>query len=176
MKGSSSCSTPREQKNTRALREMLRPALSIAQRGPPDFGGKVDRIRKQFREIRETDFLTARKQDVEIVLRKLEGTQPSEASKARAARFPRQNLAHSPAPGDRSRRLGLADSKIHRSQGEISFRTDVLRIVACSRSTCLTPNSRTRRRLYFETLIRRFGIQDKAVAEDWGNDSRCRPR
>ena len=58
------------------LREMLRPLMAKAGR-TSNFGGKVDRIRKQFREIRETDFFDSPKaKDVEMVLRKLEEPQP----------------------------------------------------------------------------------------------------
>ena len=58
-----------------SLREMLRPLVASPRR-TSNFGGKVDRIRKQFREIRETDFFDSPKaKDLEMVLRKLEGTQ-----------------------------------------------------------------------------------------------------
>ena len=106
-----------------SLREMLRPLVASPRR-TSNFGGKVDRIRKQFREIRETDFFDSPKaKDLEMVLRKLEGTQlkSKPATEARVTRFSRQSLAHSPAAGDRSRRLGLAYSQIHRSESEIRF-------------------------------------------------------
>jgi len=64
------------------LRELLR-ALSHRRktRSSPTFGDKLDRVRKQFREIRQTDFFNCpRAQDVEMLLRKMEGTQPGEAS------------------------------------------------------------------------------------------------
>ncbi|PWT86190.1 MAG: hypothetical protein C5B58_01800, partial [Acidobacteria bacterium] len=57
------------------LREMLRPLISTAKR-TSNLGGKLDRIRKQFREIRETDFFDSPKaKDLEMMLKKLEGTQ-----------------------------------------------------------------------------------------------------
>src|SRR4029077_19003351 len=43
------------------------------------------------------------------------------ATEARVTKCSRQSLAHSPAAGDRSRRLGLAYSQIHRSESEIRF-------------------------------------------------------
>jgi len=64
------------------LRELLR-ALSNRRktRSSPTFGDKLDRIRQQCREIRQTDFFNCpRAQDVEMLLRKMEGTQPGEAS------------------------------------------------------------------------------------------------
>jgi hypothetical protein len=59
-----------------SLREMLRPVVANPRRRS-NFGGKLDRIRKQFREIKGTDFFDSPKaKDVETVLRKLEETQP----------------------------------------------------------------------------------------------------
>ena len=60
-----------------ALREMLRPLVMNAKR-TSDLGDKLDRIRRQFHEIRATDFFDSPKaKDLEIVLRKLEGAQPT---------------------------------------------------------------------------------------------------
>ena len=57
------------------LREMLRPLIENAGRRS-NLAGKLDRIRKQFREIRGTDFFDSPKaKDVEMVLRKLEEIQ-----------------------------------------------------------------------------------------------------
>src|SRR5215471_17509785 len=59
-----------------SLREMLRPFIAKAGR-TSNFDGRLDRIRKQFREIRETDFFDSPKaKDVELLLRKLEEPQP----------------------------------------------------------------------------------------------------
>src|SRR5215470_4942750 len=58
------------------LREMLRPLMAKAGR-TSNFDGRFDRIRKQFREIRETDFFHSPKaKDLGMVLQKLEETQP----------------------------------------------------------------------------------------------------
>src|SRR5437879_10520827 len=62
------------------LRALIR-ALSHRRktRSSPAFGDKLDRVRKQFREIRQTDFFNCpRAQDVEMLLRKIEGAQPGE--------------------------------------------------------------------------------------------------
>jgi len=69
------------------LRELLR-ALNPRRRArsSPAFGDKLDRFRKQFREVRQTDFFNCpRAQDVEMLLRKMEGTQPGEASVPKVA-------------------------------------------------------------------------------------------
>jgi hypothetical protein len=59
-----------------SVREMLRPLIASAGRRS-NLGGKLDRIRKQFREIRGTDFFDSPKaKNVEMVLRKLEEPQP----------------------------------------------------------------------------------------------------
>src|SRR5262249_10326016 len=64
------------------LRELLRglshrPKTKTA----PTFIAKLDRVRKPFREIRQIDFFNCpRAQDVEMLLRKMEGAQPGEAS------------------------------------------------------------------------------------------------
>src|SRR5881394_2649964 len=63
------------------LRELLR-ALNHRRnkRSSPTLGDKLDRVRKQFREIRETDFFNCpRAQDVEALLRRLEGAKSSDA-------------------------------------------------------------------------------------------------
>src|SRR5262245_9619240 len=58
------------------LRDMLRPLMAGTRR-TSNLDGKLDRIRKQFREIKGTDFFDSPKaKDVETVLRKLEETQP----------------------------------------------------------------------------------------------------
>jgi hypothetical protein len=58
-----------------SLREMVRPLIASTAR-KSNFANKLDRIRKQFREIREMDFFNSPKAgDLEILLRKIEGTQ-----------------------------------------------------------------------------------------------------
>ena len=64
------------------LRELLRTSSHRRKnRSSPTSGDKLDRVRKQFREIRQTDFFNCpRAQDVEMLLRKMERAQPEEAS------------------------------------------------------------------------------------------------
>src|SRR4029079_12220647 len=58
------------------LRQMLHPFLKSAKR-TSNLESKLDRIRKKFREIRETDFFDCPKaKDLETVFRNLDGTQP----------------------------------------------------------------------------------------------------
>ena len=62
-------------RNTRRFGKCFARSLQVPRR-TSNFGGKLDRIRKQFREIRGTDFFDSPKaKDVEMVLRKLEGPQ-----------------------------------------------------------------------------------------------------
>ena len=75
-------------KDYATLRESLRRALSQRRktRSSPAVGDNLDRVRKQFRQIRQTDFFNCpRAQDVEMLLRKMEGTQLGEASVSKAA-------------------------------------------------------------------------------------------
>src|SRR5215475_11687177 len=59
-----------------SLREMLR-ALTARSTRTSNLDAKLDRIRKQFRELRETDFFKNPKaRDLDIILEKLEGAQP----------------------------------------------------------------------------------------------------
>src|SRR6266853_5008298 len=58
-----------------ALRDLIRSFINRRKR-PSPLGERVDRFRKQFREIKQTDFFNCPKaQDVEMLLRKLEGDQ-----------------------------------------------------------------------------------------------------
>src|ERR1041384_2009967 len=69
-----------------ALREMLRPLMSRSTR-ISNLDGSLDRIRKQFREIRETDFFgNPKAKDLEKVLRKLEEAQPKSKAQPRLER------------------------------------------------------------------------------------------
>jgi hypothetical protein len=58
-----------------SLRELAR-SLAKRHKGASDSVGRLDRVRKQFREVRQTDFFNCpRAQDVEMLLRKLERPQ-----------------------------------------------------------------------------------------------------
>ncbi len=120
-----------------SLREMLRPLIASAGR-TSNLGGKLDRIRKQFREIRGTDFFDSPKaKDVEMVLRKLEEPQPGhEIFAAESGSLVRvQRSIASARPGL------FANPSIRKRNSFLN--PDVLQTGgACSRSTCWTAISR----------------------------------
>src|SRR5262249_48246566 len=69
-----------------SLREMLRPLTARSSR-TSNLDGRLDRIRKQFRDIRETDFFNSPKaRDLEMVLGRLEKTQPKSTTQAKLER------------------------------------------------------------------------------------------
>jgi hypothetical protein len=148
------------------LREMLRPLISTAKR-TSNLGGKLDRIRKQFREIRETDFFDSPKaKDLEMILKKLEGTQ------ARGKTQPKLE------PRDFSGRIWLTRPRpeIDRVGSAWLIRKFIdpkARFVFAAKRA---PNQRVITfdmlggdfshdgdDCTFETLMRRFGVQDKVV-------------
>jgi hypothetical protein len=149
-----------------SLREMLRPLVTNPRR-ISNFAGKLDRIRKQFREIRETDFFDSPKaKDVELVLRKLEKTQPG--SKPQPKLEPRdfRGRVWLTRPRPEIDRVGSAwlirksidpkakfvfESRRPPNRRVLTF--DMLEGDFSHDADDCT----------FETLIRRFGIEDKAV-------------
>jgi hypothetical protein len=149
-----------------SLREMLRPLTASAVRRS-NLGGKLDRIRKQFREIRGTDFFDSPKaKDVEMVLRKLEETQPRSK--------PQPKLE----PRDFRNRVWLTRSRpeIDRVGSAWLIRKFVDPKARFIFGDKRAPNRRVLtfdmldgdfshdgEDCTFETLIRRFGIQDKVA-------------
>jgi hypothetical protein len=149
-----------------ALREILRP-LVVTTKRRRDLRGKLDRIRKQFREIRETDFFNNPKaRDLEIILEKLEGAQPR--SKTQPKLEPREfrGRVWLTRPRPEIDRVGSAwlirkfidpnakfvfKSKLPSNRRVLTF--DMLNGDFSHDGDDCT----------FETLIRRFGIQDKAA-------------
>ena len=149
-----------------SLRELLRPLIATARRRS-DLGNKLDRIRKQFREIRQADFFDSPKgRELEMVLRTLEGTQPSSRTQPKLESRDFRGRVWLTRPHPEIDRVGSAwlIRKFIDSKAKFVF--------ALKRP----PN---RRVLTFdmlggdfshdgddctlETLIRRFGIQDKAA-------------
>ena len=149
-----------------SLREMLRPVVANPRRRS-NFGGKLDRIRKQFREIKGTDFFDSPKaKDVEMVLRKLEETQPRSR--------PQPKLE----PRDFRNRVWLTRSRpeIDRVGSAWLIRKFVDPKARFIFGDKRAPNRRVLtfdmldgdfshdgEDCTFETLIRRFGIQDKVA-------------
>jgi hypothetical protein len=147
-----------------SLREMLRPLIA---RRTSNFGGKLDRIRKQFREIRETDFFDSPKAgDLEMVLQKLERPQPRSKTQPKLESRDFHGRVWLTRPRPEIDRVGSAWLIRKFVDPKARFVFEAKR----------TPN----RRLLtfdmldgdfshdgddctFETLVRRFGIQDRAV-------------
>jgi len=152
------------------LRELLR-ALSHRRktRSSPTFGDKLDRVRKQFREIRQTDFFNCpRAQDVEMLLRKMEGTQPGEASVPRVVTRDYRGRTWVTRPRPEIDRVGSAwlirkfidpkakfifVKKIPANGRVVSF--DMLEADFSHQGDDCT----------FETLVKRFRIQDTIVGK-----------
>src|SRR5215471_16194366 len=149
-----------------SVREMLRPLVANPRR-TSNLGGKLDRIRKQFREIREADFFDSPKaKDVELLLRKLEEPQP------------RSKLQPKLAPQDFRGRVWLTRPRpeIDRVGSAWLIRKSIDPKAKFVFGFRRTPNRRVLTfdmldgdfshdgdDCTFETLIRRFGIEDKAI-------------
>jgi hypothetical protein len=131
------------------------------------FAAKLDRVRKQFREIQQTDFFNcSRAQDVEILLRKMERTQPGETAFPKIMSRDYRGKTWVTRPRPEIDRVGSAwlirkfidpkakfifAKKIPASHRAISF--DMLDAEFSHQGDDCT----------FETLTKRFGIQDKII-------------
>jgi hypothetical protein len=150
------------------LREQLR-ALNHRRTKPssPTLVDKLDRARKQFREIRQTDFFNCpRAQDVEMLLRKMEQTQPSEAAFPKISHRDFRGKTWVTRPRPEIDRVGSAwlirkfidpkakfifAKKIPANGRAVSF--DMLDAEFSHQGEDCT----------FETLVKRFRIQDKII-------------
>jgi hypothetical protein len=150
------------------LRELLR-ALNHRRRtrSSPTFGDQLDRIRKQFREIRQTDFFNCpRAQDVEMLLRKMEGAQPGEASGPKVATRDYHDRTWVTRPRPEIDRVGSAwlIRKFIDSKATFVF---AKKIPANGRAVSFdmldAEFSHHGEDCTFETLLKRFRIQDKIV-------------
>lgn len=151
------------------LRESLRGALSHRRktRSSPAVGDNLDRVRKQFREIRQTDFFNCpRAQDVEMLLRKMEGTQPGEASVSKVATRDYRGRTWVTRPRPEIDRAGSAwlIRKFIDPKAKFIF---AKRIPANGRAVSFdmldAEFSHHGEDCTFETLLKRFRIQDKAA-------------
>jgi len=151
------------------LRESLRGALSHRRktRSSPAVGDNLDRVRKQFREIRQTDFFNCpRAQDVEMLLRKMEGTQLGEASVSKAATRDYRGRTWVTRPRPEIDRAGSAwlIRKFIDPKAKYIF---AKRILANGRAVSFdmldAEFSHHGEDCTFETLLKRFRIQDKAA-------------
>jgi hypothetical protein len=152
-----------------ALRESLRRALSHRRktRCSPAVGDNLDRVRKQFREIRQTDFFNCpRAQDVEMLLRKMEGTQLGEASVSKAATRDYRGRTWVTRPRPEIDRAGSAwlIRKFIDPKAKFIF---AKRVPANGRAVSFdmldAEFSHHGEDCTFETLLKRFRIQDKAA-------------
>src|SRR5215470_17752199 len=149
-----------------SLREMVRPLMARSTR-TSNLDGRLDRIRKQFREIRETDFFDSPKaKDLETVLRKLEETQPRSKTQLKLKPRDFRGKVWLTRPRPEIDRVGSAWLIRKSIDPKAKF-------VFASRRT---PNRRVLTfdmldgdfshdgdDCTFETLIKRFGIDDKSV-------------
>jgi len=148
-----------------ALREILRPLVLTKRRR--DLGGKLDRVRKQFREIRETDFFDCPKSsDLERVLRKLE--EPESGSKTKlkleARDFRRKVWLTRPRPEiDRVGSAWLIRKFIDLKAKFVFGYTRAPSRCVLTFDILGGDFSHDGEDCTFETFIRRFGIQDKAA-------------
>jgi hypothetical protein len=131
------------------------------------FADELDRLKKQFREIRETDFFnSARAQDVEMLLRKTEGTQRSKGALAKVNPRNYRGKTWLTRPRPEIDRVGSAwlIRKFIDSEAKFVFASK-----ASAKSETVSFDmldaefSHHGEDCTFETLIKRFGIQDKVV-------------
>src|SRR5947209_5652947 len=150
------------------LRELLR---ALSHRGKTRrssaLADKLDRIRKQFREIRQTDFFNCpRAQDVEMLLRKMEGTQPGEASAPKVSTRDYRGKTWVTRPRPEIDRVGSAwlIRKFIDPKAKFIF---AKKIPANSRAVSFdmldSEFSHHGEDCTFETLVKRFRIQDNIV-------------
>ena len=150
------------------LRETLGPLMAKAGR-TSNFDGRLDRIRKQFREIRETDFFDSPKaKDVQMVLRKLEETQPRSKTQSRLERQDFRGKVWLTRPRPEIDRVGSAwvIRKFIDPKAKFLFgkkRGPNRRVLTFDMLE--GDFSHDGDNCTFETLIRRFGIQDKAACK-----------
>ena len=151
-----------------SLRNVLRPLMTRSTR-TSNFDARLDRIRKQFREIRETDFFGCPKaEDLGIVLRKLEEIEPRPKTRPKLHRRDFRDKVWLTRPRPEIDRVGSAwlirkfiDPKAKfvfsnkRSHNQRVFTFDMLGGDFSHDGDDCT----------FETLIRRFRIQDKPVGK-----------
>jgi hypothetical protein len=150
------------------LREGLR-ALSHRRkkRSSSTFAAKFERVRKQFREIRQTDFFNCpRAQDVEMLLRRTEGAQPDQGSVPNVAPRDYRGKTWMTRPRPEIDRVGSAwlIRKFIDPKAKFIF---AKRISGKGRAVSFdmldAEFSHHGEDCTFETLVKRFRIQDKII-------------
>jgi len=149
-----------------ALRDLIRSFVNRRKRSST-LVEKVDRFRKQFREIKQTDFFNCPKaQDVEMLLRKLEGDQRGEviSPKVNAREYRGRTWLTRPRPEiDRVGSAWLIRKFIDPKAKFVfaSKRPSNPRVITFDMLN--GDFSHEGDNCTFETLVRRFGIKDKAA-------------
>src|SRR5213595_2263460 len=150
------------------LRDLLR-ALNHRRRtrSSATFGDKLDPARKQFREIRQTDFFNCpRAQDVEMLLRKMEQTQPAETAFPKIVSRNYRGKTWVTRPRPEIDRVGSAwlIRKFIDPKAKFVFGTDPAKHRdAIPYDMFEVELSHHGDDCTFETLVKRFGVMDKAV-------------
>ena len=151
-----------------SLREMLRPLMARTTR-TSSLDRRLNRVRKQFREIRATDFFASPKaKDLGMILRKLEETQPGSKTQPKLERRDFRNKVWLTRPRPEIDRVGSAwlirkfiDPKAKFVFGnKRGLNGRVLTFDMLEGDFSHDGDDCT-----FETLLRRFGIQDKPVCK-----------
>ena len=106
-----------------AIKKLLHGFLARGKKIEPEIkAAELERLTRQFRAIREIDFFqSSRGQDIQMLLRRAEGTPKKDAAATRSEKLSRQDLADTASPRNRSGRISLVDSTIHRSTSEVRF-------------------------------------------------------
>jgi hypothetical protein len=147
-----------------ALREQIRTRSSHGKRGSRA-ASKLDRVRKQFREIRQTDFFNCpRAQDVEMLLRRLEDTPSRESRLAKGRTQDYRNKTWLTRPRPEIDRVGSAwlIRKFIDPKAKFIFGTKTKPSLI---SFDMLDGDFTHRGddCTFETLIKSFRVQDKGA-------------
>jgi len=128
---------------------------------------KIDRVRKQFRDIRQTDFFNCpRAQDVEMLLRKMERTQPTETAFPKIVSRDYRGRTWVTRPRPEIDRVGSAwlIRKFIDPKAKFIFAKKVpVNGRAVSFDMLDAEFSHRRDDCSFETLVKQFRVQDKII-------------
>ena len=151
-----------------ALRDLIRSFVNRRKRSST-LGERVDRFRKQFREIKQTDFFNCPKaQDVEMLLRKLEGDQRGEviSTKVNAREYRGRTWLTRPRPEiDRVGSAWLIRKFIDPRAKFIFAKTISAKARTVSFDMLDADFSHRGDDCTFETLLKSFEIRDKSARQ-----------
>ena len=150
------------------LQQVIR-SLADRRRRPSAFENKLDRFRKQFREINQTDFFNCPKaQDVEMLLRKLEGDQRGEviSTKVNAREYRGRTWLTRPRPEiDRVGSAWLIRKFVDPRAKFIFAKTISAKARTVSFDMLDADFSHRGDDCTFETLLKSFEIRDKSARQ-----------